>query len=65
MRNAEELVRIAKESRVACLKRSLEMMPRRTGSYYLRRRRLLKLELEALEHELLQYELFNQGDTVR
>lgn len=65
MSNAEELVKVAKQNRIESLKRSLARMPDRTGTYYQRRRRRLWDELAALEHELLHYELYNQGDTVR
>jgi len=65
MMGAEDLVRVAKENRMASIKRSLEVMPNRSGTYYLRRRRKLSEELAALQLELLHYELFNQCETVR
>lgn len=65
MSSAEELVRVAKQNRIESIKRSLDRMPERMGTYYQRRRTRLKGELAALELELRDYELFNQGDTVR
>jgi hypothetical protein len=65
MPNADDLIKRAKANRVESLKRSLAAMPNRQGKYYVRRRQQLTLELELLEHELFQYDLFNSGDTVR